>query len=236
MNKKIEFDIKEKIPRNRLAHCPHCKARTQCDLVFPSLYKDDRDISAGERSTYVNRYGTTFVYSIWKCRACGRLLFRVTKHEKYRDPVVLAEFPSGVWIDADFDDVVSPDVLEDFRSALKCFEFGEYRASAAMARRCLQTSILEFGAASSESLFGQIDSLHTKRPDRFTKDIKDWAHEIRLFGNWGAHPDEDGLKDVDKDTAAQVIDFLKAYFEYVYKLPREVENARKKRLSKEKPS
>ncbi len=103
-----------------------------------------------------------------------------------------------------------------------------------MCRRALQGSVLQQGADPKKDLREQIDELNDKNPDRFTNDIRDWAHNIRIFGNWGSHPDNDGLKDVDKSIAVDVIQFMKSYFEYVYVMPRKVANARTKQKEAKK--
>jgi hypothetical protein len=119
-------------------------------------------------------------------------------------------------------------VLVDFEEAIKCFEMQAYRASAAMCRRALQSSVTDQRAPKGK-LQDQIDGLHESSPDRITTAIKDWAHTIRIFGNWGAHPDDDGLKDVDEKLASEVIEFLSNFFQYVYVMPSKVAQAQAKR-------
>jgi len=97
-----------------------------------------------------------------------------------RDTELIGQYPSSIRSDSNFSDSVPKEVLEDFESALKCFEFGEYRASVAMCRRALQSSILEQRANPEKNLIEQIEELNKTRPDRFTNDIKDWAHNIRI--------------------------------------------------------
>jgi len=56
--------------------------------------------------------------------------------------------------------------------------------------------------------------------------MKDWAHNIRILGNWGAHPDKDGLKNVDETTAKEAMEFIKSFFTYVYVMPKRVADSR----------
>ncbi len=57
-------------------------------------------------------------------------------------------------------------------------------------------SFIDDPAQLKKKLYGQIDHLETKRI--ITPALKDWAHEVRLTGNKGAH-DTDGLTKDDVD-------------------------------------
>jgi len=134
----------------------------------------------------------------------------------------------------DFVGRVPEGILEDFASAVKCYEFHEFRATAAMCRRSLQASLLDHGADRKKDLYGQVDELHSKDPNKFPAQVRDWAHNIRIFGNWGVHPDNDNLQDVDEETALEVMDFLRQYFSYVYVMPLKIEGARQKVAEKKR--
>jgi hypothetical protein len=99
-----------------------------------------------------------------------------------------------------------------------------------MFRRALQGSLVELGAKEGE-LIQQINSL-TDLP----KDLKDWAHQIRIFGNWGAHPDKDKLKEVSVEEVNETYDFISKFLLYTFIMPRKVEESRKKREEKTKPN
>jgi hypothetical protein len=125
-------------------------------------------------------------------------------------------------------------VILDYQEALQCKSIGANRASCSMFRRALQISLVELGADHKLELIKQIDSLANLPPD-----IKDWAHQIRILGNWGAHPDKDNLKDVDSENVTEVHDFISKFFLYVFIMPEKVKLSRSKRdekiKSKEKP-
>ena len=92
--------------------------------------------------------------------------------------------------------------------------------------RCV-ASLVNQGATKG-NLIDQINELNKTNSDRFTGDIKDWAHNIRIFGNWGCHPNEDNLQQVDKEICEDIINFMNSYFKYVYEMPAEVKKARMK--------
>ena len=81
--------------------------------------------------------------------------------------------------------------------------------------------------AKKDKLWEQIDELYDQ--EIITKGIKDWAHEIRLTANIGAHPDKDGLEDVTKEDAKELIDFMEEYLNYVYIMPSKLEAKRAKK-------
>ena len=127
---------------------------------------------------------------------------------------------------------VPSSVAEDYVEAIKCFDICANRASVVMCRRALQSSVIEKGAK-KDRLVNQIDELYDSQI--ITKDIRDWAHEIRLTGNIGAHPDEDGLEDVTPENAEELLKFMEEYLNYVYIMPAKVaaKRARKKKKVEE---
>jgi hypothetical protein len=96
-----------------------------------------------------------------------------------------------------------------------------------MFRRALQSSLVILGANHDLDLIKQIESLNS-----LPADIKDWAHQIRIFGNWGAHPDKDNLKEVDEDDVAEVYEFFEKYLVYMFIMPKKVQLSRAKREAK----
>lgn len=129
------------------------------------------------------------------------------------------------------DDSIPKNVADDYVEAVKCFDVKANKASVAMCRRALQSSVIEKGAK-KDRLVDQIDELHERQI--ITKDIRDWAHEIRLTGNIGAHPDEDGLQDVTHEEAEELIKFTEEYLNYVYIMPAKVAQKRARKTKKEK--
>ena len=115
------------------------------------------------------------------------------------------------------DPTIPTDVADDYVEAIKCFDISAYKASVVMCRRALQTSVIGKGATKGR-LVDQIDELCTK--GLITEDIKNWAHEIRLTANIGAHPD--GLENIAPQDAEDLIKFTEEYLNYVYIMPAKV--------------
>lgn len=149
-------------------------------------------------------------FGVWRCDSC-------------QGPIVgtldTAGDPSG-YHPKDIPDPSIPDtpngIAGDAREAFRCFAIEAWRASAAMARRAIQATAYEKKAPEGR-LIDQIDWLAEN--DHITDQMKKVAHKIRLGGNLGAHPDADGLKDVGKNEAAAVLEFLSDFLKYIYEIP-----------------
>jgi hypothetical protein len=101
-----------------------------------------------------------------------------------------------------------------------------------MCRRALEASCLDLGAPKNKVLEKMIDWLEDKRI--ITPYLKDAAHNIRLGGNRGAHPPEDGptaadtaspvedgpVEKIEKEHAEAIIGFTREFFHHVYVGPK----------------
>ncbi len=206
-------------------NCPHCGAKVHIE----KLWSAHHSFESGDVEFYV----------IFRCKPCKKLLLRtfVFKQNRYTNKTNLEvagwdeKFP--VALDTELSKIdlqyIPEEVFADYKEALKCRAIGANRASCAMFRRALQSALVELGAKDGD-LINQIDLLGS-----LPTDIKDWAHQIRIFGNWGAHPDKDKLKEVDADEVAEAHDFISKFFIYTFIMPRKVEESRKKREEKLNP-
>lgn len=116
-------------------------------------------------------------------------------------------------------------IASDASEAFRCFGVDAWRATVAIARRAIQASAYQQGAP-NKNLYEQINWLDEQR--KITPQMRQMAHEIRLSGNDGAHPDKDGLKDVGKEQAAAVLAFLRDFLRQLYQMPARLERARAK--------
>lgn len=163
--------------------------------------------------------GKSSSFRVYKCDNCHELILFVVKGNK-----AVAQYPMRI---PKLDKSIPDKVREDYTEAIKCFDVGANKASVVMCRRALQNSVIDKGAKKGR-LVDQIDELYGSQI--ITKDIKDWAHEIRLTGNIGAHPDEDGLQDVTQEDADELIKFMEEYLNYVYIMPAKVAKKRAKKI------
>lgn len=185
--------------------CPHCDVTS---LLFPAAeWVEDNHLRA----------------TIYMCPSC-----RLPVFVDWDSSSGIAVYPTSK--PPEIDKTIRPTVALDYKEALVCFTVKAPRATVAMCRRALQVSVIELGAKKDAKLIEQIDDLYGQ--GKITKDLKDWAHQIRLTGNLGAHPDKDGLKDVTMKDAAEILSFLDAYFKYVYILPAQVKKHKERKSDK----
>jgi hypothetical protein len=105
---------------------------------------------------------------------------------------------------------------------------GTYRAAAVMARRALQSICLDKGAKEDDSLEKQIDWLFTQSV--ITKDLKEWAHEVRLVGNDAAHPKKpENDQPISKEDAEDILQLLDQFCQVLYVAPAIAEERKKLR-------
>jgi hypothetical protein len=135
-------------------------------------------------------------------------------------------------------------VAEDFSEALRCQWIKAHKACVVMCRRAVQASALALGAPKGKKLDQQIDALFAA--GKITGPLKDFAHEVRLTGNKGAHPDkdaaastttspdaadraedDDNLQDVSEKDADDIVEFTREYLHHIYVMPAKLK-ARKK--------
>lgn len=230
-NRKIETTMKIKEAKSAVNEhvidliddCPHCGAKVHIE----QLWNDNHQFRNGDVEFYV----------AFRCKPCKKLMIKTCLFEqnRYRNDQELSfkgwdeKFPLSLddELKEEEKEYIPDEVLKDYQEALKCRSFGANRASCAMYRRALQSSLVILGADHKLDLIKQIQSLGS-----LPSDIKDWAHQIRIFGNWGAHPDKDNLKEVDEDDVAEVHEFIEKYLLYMFIMPRKVQLSRAKREEK----
>ncbi|RFF27200.1 MULTISPECIES: DUF4145 domain-containing protein [unclassified Wenzhouxiangella] len=212
--------------KDLIDQCPHCGAKSHIEAQWNECHK--------------YRNGDAEFYVIFRCRPCRKLILKTLYFEQNRYsqqenltmrgwkdtfPMILDEH-----LGPDEKEHVPTEVLEDYEEALRCKSVGADKASCAMFRRALQSALVLLGAKAKENLISQIDSLYS-----LPADIRDWSHQIRIFGNWGAHPDQDQLKNVDRDDVLEVHDFFSKFLVYTFIMPAKVRASRERREARTQP-
>lgn len=95
------------------------------------------------------------------------------------------------------------------------------RASAAMARRTLEAIAVDKGETAG-TLAQKLQQLAEK--GHLLPTLADWAKEVRLVGNSGAHFDP--IDDVSIDDARQLVEFIRELAKFLYVLPFELNERR----------
>lgn len=208
--------------------CPHCGDQSYFAPV----------------STYMDVSSPTQrVAGACRCQSCkGFILvvgWRNSVQHGQNSPFYLSSvFPFGKPNDA-VDPSVPKGIASDFSEALRCQWIKAYKATVVMCRRAVQASAVAMGAPRRKKLDAQIDMLFER--GKITEALKDFAHEVRLTGNVGAHPDTsagqqnaaalvpdeqqseegtlDGLEEVTEKDASDIVEFTREYLHHIYVMP-----------------
>lgn len=185
--------------------CPHCGTLT-------TLHLRDQWATPTRESS-----GANVAFAAWSCASCGQPIVGEAAPDVIEGVLPV---PGFSWPTRMSSPPLPPnlptEVADDAKAAHRCLAIGQWRASAAMARRAIQGACIDKGAP-AKRLVEQIDWLEAQR--LITPLMKDVAHTIRLEGNTGAHPDRDGLRDVGEGEAHAVVGFLDDFIKYVYEIP-----------------
>ncbi|MBE0531647.1 MAG: DUF4145 domain-containing protein [Rhodospirillales bacterium] len=156
-----------------------------------------------------------------KCPACRKVTIELwnqgtqKSHRAYplgapgRQPVDLNNIPH--------------DIVQDYEEACAVLAVSA-KASAALARRCLQ-AILQQHGYSHKNLIDQIKAVLTEKDPKksLPQSLQDTMDAIRNFGNFSAHPMTDGdtlqVIDVEPEEAEWCLEILEELFDHYYDKP-----------------
>jgi hypothetical protein len=192
--------------------CPHCKATSYFKPMATCL--ETPKLAQTQRGQVHRQRGA----SACQCESCKEFILVVGTRDNPNNTEfsLIATYPLGNPNDKVAPEVSNKDVAEDFKEALRCHWIKSYRASVVMCRRAIQSSAIDLKAKGGR-LIDQIDDLFTS--GKITEALKEFAHEVRLTGNDGAHPDKDGLADVVEQDSSAIIEFTREYLHHVYVMP-----------------
>lgn len=130
--------------------------------------------------------------------------------------------PNGIY--KQFPDFIPESIRNDYKEACQIKELSP-KASATLARRCLQGMIRDFWEITDSTLFKEIIKLKEKVED----DVWEAIDSLRQLGNIGAHMPKDinVIVDIENDEVNQLIGLIELLMEEWY-INRE---KRKKRLA-----
>jgi len=190
--------------------CPHCNRPTVLTHASqPFVEEVGKQPGTG--------YAINRVSLVTQCQGCRKCVLGIAKIVAGPMPQRFeyeTHYPVGT-PNEELPTSVPNFVADDFKEAIRCHWVMSYRACVVMCRRAIQTSAVQFNAQ-GRNLVDQIDDLLNK--GIITVPLKDFAHEIRLTGNVGAHG-ADGLSDISKEDADDMMEFTKEYLDHVYVMP-----------------
>jgi len=210
--------------------CPRCNKQSSFDILgsLPATFDSVFIVSEGEP----NRRPLIDQVTSLECRNCHQPVIVIEQEfvgdtpstKKHSGGYVsyrgLFWWPfQGIEI---FPDI--PEIIQNILNEAKIsYSVQCYRASAVMSRRTLEAITVEKGEMTGV-LATRIKNLISK--GILDKTLGEWATEIRLIGNSGAHFDP--IYDVEKEDANQIILFIDELIKYVYIMPAEIARRRKK--------
>jgi len=117
---------------------------------------------------------------------------------------------------------VPSDIADIFAEAVTTYYAKAPRATAVMLRRTIESIAVHFGED-----HGPLAQRLQKLADRniLQPSLSEWAKEIRLVGNQGAHFDPAEM--VSMDDATQLMSFVQELMKYLFILPAELQRRRK---------
>lgn len=134
-----------------------------------------------------------------------------------------------------FPDYIPAAILADYNEACIISDLSP-KASATLARRCLQGMIRDFWKINDKTLYKEINTLEGS----VSKEIWETLNAVREIGNIGAHMEQDinVIIDVDEDEAKILIELLEILFEewYIAKYERDSKLSRIQQIRDEKKS
>lgn len=123
-------------------------------------------------------------------------------------------------------------IWEDYEEANKSYKSGANKAAVVMCRRTMQNVALEKGAMKKDTKGNWItlrNQIKSAFPQRDYSLIHEIADEIKYLGDYGAHPQDDGIDKVIAEDAKEILDFTFTILEIGYINPWRILQRRSKR-------
>jgi len=232
-------------PATAVFQCPHCLALSLHKFVGSDVqYSKREDITLTlpegnyARSEWRDRpVPCTVKYGHWimRCVNCEMDTYLLVKADAVSVPGVKISPDEANWLryinlvvhqypiaNPTLHESVPAPISSAAIEAEKCFAVGAYNACGVMTRRAVH-SLCEDKGAEGRDLFAQLKDLKTKQ--LITPDLYEWADSLRVLGRDGAHPE---FPEVTADDAEDGVKLLREIVKYVYILPHERAEKRRK--------
>ena len=199
--------------------CPHCRLSVRFEAVnvvsghgkWPS-----------DAVLYETRSASSLLVASVGCPGCGGVILKaVATGYKGSQPQRAEEMlwpPSADRTVPKEVEVEAPSIAEDFKEAASVLPRSR-KASAALARRCLQGVLTTKGGAKKRNLADQIDEVIGQLPSSLGQNVD----AVRQVGNFAAHPMKStstgAIVEVEDDEADWLLDVLEELFDFYYVVP-----------------
>jgi len=122
-------------------------------------------------------------------------------------------------------------IWNDYSEAIISYNAGAYKSTVCMCRRTLQNTCFEKRAIKKDADGHWIrlrDQIKQAFPGTESALIRELSDEIKYFGDYGAHPNDDGIDKVAPEEAKQILDFTQSLLEVAYVIPWKIKTTSKK--------
>jgi hypothetical protein len=127
---------------------------------------------------------------------------------------------------------IPDNIWQDYLEACKCNDADAFKATVVMCRRMMQNVCLYQGAKNKDSNGKWIslkNQIKEAFPDKDYSLIHTLADEIKYLGDYGAHPQDDGIDVVKKEDSKEMLDLAYSILEIAYINPWKIKRLLEKR-------
>jgi hypothetical protein len=199
-----------------LQRCPHC------NTANPTIARQHSLATTPSKTNYALALGSVMQWHVYVCLSCGGLVGAATVISQN---LVLLPQPFPIQWLVPVVQQVSKDIpkaaaqyLEQARETLSS------PAASVMTSASAVDAMLKAKGYKEGTLYSRIAAAETA--GLLTKDMAEWAHDIRLVANDERHADEETLAKTPED-AKKSLDFADALAELLFVLPARVTRGRK---------
>lgn len=182
--------------------CPHCNTTYLLDDKLVDSYSGHFKTLSALANYSVNLY---------RCPVCGRFHIYFHSYGDSWDNHFVFSYPPASAIH--LPDYIPQPIREDYLEAVQIADLSP-KASATLARRCLQGMIHDFWGIKEKNLNAEI----TKLKEKISPKQWEAIDALRKIGNIGAHMEKDVelMVDVDPDEAKKLLKVIELLFKNWY--------------------
>jgi len=190
------------VPTKPSCRCPYCGIMT---TVSPIRWTLSHWIGKCDNS----KCGKTFYARVkYTGSVDNEVMFDVIETYPKYVPKKHESIPEHIW--------------SDYLEGCRCFDVGGFKATVVMCRRMMQNVCLERGAKKKDAK-GNWMTLRNQIKEAFPAKeyslIHSIADKVKYFGDYGAHPQDDGIDKVNEDDSKAILDFTSNILEIAYITP-----------------
>lgn len=204
--------------------CPHCGVHSLHVLETAQLGTTVKVWSKNIKTGRPYNRETNLLHHIYRCVKCKEHTYLLIRPLVETQPdKIMHQYPIPMPV---LHESVPIEVKKATIEAEKCLAVQAYNACGVMARRAIH-ALCQDKKAKRGNLPRQLEDLHSKQV--ITKDLREWADDLRILGRSGAHPEWEDVSAKDADYAVR---FLREIIRYVYINPFERDQRRLKETKK----